>query len=489
MASTNQNHKGLSDRTVRRYLTQAMLRKPSPFSALLVTLALAGSAGAQATAPPQATPVAPTAPATEAVVPPMPDVKDPMLEPVPPAPTVLSTWREAIRHIHARSTQLRSAKAKVLQAEGASRSALAPTLPRLTTTGNATHNFTLPDPNSFGLPANQFLGALDLKQILFNMSAWNNVGTLKELEQAAALGEKDIERKLIAAVATAAAEVITNERIAESSRVSLASTLSASNLTRRRAALGAANSLDVLRIEQDVSNARAQIVAGDETLRQAREKLGAALGYTGQWGIAPTIRVEDLVRTATQICKPIQSIEYRADVRSAAKSLDAAKNDRKTADYSFLPTVEANAQGGYFSFAFRSPSLAHWAFFAGATATWPIFDGGDRYGQRRQKEAAETTARETLTQTKRDAELETIRAERAILVARSRLEVSTKTRDIAKEQARLSQIAFMNGSGTSLELVDSTSKLRAAEIDLLVKEFGVFQAELAAFLAKAECSI
>jgi outer membrane protein TolC len=467
-----------------------MLRKPSSFSSFFVTLALAGSAAAQATAPPPAaTPVAPAAAATETALPQMPDVQDPMLEPVPPAPSVVATWREAIRHIHARSTQLRTARAKVSQAEGVARSALAPALPRLSTTGNVTHNFTLPDPNRFGLPATQFLGAVDLRQSVVNMSAWNNVGTTKELEQAAALGEKDVERKLIAAVATAAAEVITNERIAESSRVSLASTLSAANLTKRRAALGAANSLDVLRIEQDVSNARAQLVAGDETLRQAREKLGASLGYTGQWGIAPSIRVDDLVRTAVQICKPLPTIEQRADVRSAAKSLDAAKSDRKTEDYKFIPTVEANAQVGYYSFEFRSPSLAPWAVFAGATAAWPIFDGGDRYGQRRQKEALEAIARETLTQTRRDAELETIRAERAILVARSRFEVSTKTRDIAKEQARLSQIAFMNGSGTSLELVDSTSKLRAAEIDLLVKEFGVFQAQLAAFLAKAECSI
>lgn len=461
-----------------------MLRKPSSFSSFLVTLALAGPAGAQATAPPQA-----PAGGSETALPQMPDVKDPMLEPVPPAPDVLSTWRDAIRIIHARSTELHTAQAKVSQAEGASRSALAQTLPKLSTTGTVTHNFTLPDPNPYNLPSNQLVGSLDLRQPILNMAAWNNVGAKGELADAAALDEKDVERRLIAAVATAAAEVITNERIAESSRVSLASTLSAANLTKRRAALGAANSLDVLRIEQDVSNARAQVVAGDEVLRQSRETLGSALGYTGQWGIAPNIQIADLVRTATQICKPVPSIEQRADVRAATKSLDAAKTDRKTVDYQFVPTVDATAQGGYFSFAFRSPSLDHWALYAGATATWVIFDGGDRYGQRRQAQAAETIARESLAQTRRTAELQTIRADRAVLVARSRLEVSTKTRDIAKEQARLSQIAFANGSGTSLELVDSTSKLRAAEIDLLVKEFGVFQAELAAFLAKAECSI
>jgi outer membrane protein TolC len=415
----------------------------------------------------------------------MPDVKDPMLEPVPPAPDSVSSWKQALNYIRIRSTSLRTAQAKVRQAGGVTRSAYAPTLPRISTTSIGNHLFTAPT----GVPPNQYIGTLDLKQSVFNLPAWNNVETSKELEEAAELSQKDVERTLISTVAQSAAAVITQERIAESNRVSLASTLSIANLTRRRAALGSANALDVLRIEQDVSNARAQVVSGDEALRQARESLGASLGYTGQWGIAPQIRMADLVRTATQICKPIQTIEHRADVLAAAKSVDAAKQDRKTVDYSFAPTVDVAAQGGYFSFPFRSPSLDHWALYAGATATWVIFDGGDRYGQRRQKEAAEAIARESLTQTQRNAVLQTIQAERNIQVARARLDVSTKTRDIAKEQERLSRIAFMNGSGTSLELVDSTSRLRAAELDLLVKEFGVFQAELAAFLAKADCSI
>lgn len=466
-----------------------MLRKPSSFSSFFVTLALAGAAAAQAAAPPQARAAAPPAQASEAGLPTMPDVKDPMLDPVPPAPSMVASWKEALRYIRMRSTELRTAQAKTRLAGGVARSAYGPTLPRLSTTATGSHLFTLPTPNVNGVPADQFVATLDFKQTLFNMPAWNNVGYTKEQERKAALDEKDVQRTLIAAVAQAAAAVITNERIAESNRVSLASTLSTANLTRRRAALGAANALDVLRIEQDVSNARALVVSGDENLRQSRETLGAALGFTGQWGVAPAVQLEDLARTAMQICRPLQTLDNRADIRAAAKSLDAAKQDRKTVDYAFAPTVDLISQAGYFSYFFRSPSFAHWAWTAGATATWLLFDGGDRYGQRRQKEAAEAIAREELVRTQRAAALQTVQAERGILVARATLDVSTKTRDIAKEQARLSQLAFLNGSGTSLELVDSTSKLRAAEIDLLTKQFGVFQAELAAFLAKAECSI
>ena len=67
--------------------------------------------------------------------------------------------------------------------------------------------------------------------------------------------------------------------------------------------------------------------------------------------------------------------------------------------------------------------------------------------------------------------------------------MSQHARDIAKERARLSRIAFVNGSGTSFDLVDSAKQLREAEIDLLNQQFAVFRAEIAAFLAKSDCSI
>jgi outer membrane protein TolC len=477
-----------------------MAPKLRPLSTFLATLVFAGAAGAQATAPPPAagqpapgTPAAPAPPPGGAApatgIPPMPDVTDPMLEPVPPAEHALSSWRDALRHVRMRSTTLHIAQAKVEQAEGDSRSEWAKALPTLTANGSLLHQFLRPEINPFNIPATQVNGTIDLRQPVFNLPAWHGIGTAKEKERSAALSEKDVQRILLGTIARNAVLVITSERIAESTRVSLALALSTANLTKRRAALGAANAVDVLRTEQEVSNARANVVNGDETLRKARESLGADLGYTGQWGVSPDIRVEDLERTAAQICKPVPSIDSRADVRAAKKALDAAERGRTAVDYAYAPTVDLTSQVAYTNFRLRSPSGDYIAWSAGAVATWSIFDGGNRYGLARKAEGVRAEAQENLTQAQRKATLETIQAERSILVARATLEVSTKTRDIAKEQARLSQIAYINGSGTSLELIDSTSRLRAAEIDLLNKQFGVFQAQLAAFLAKADCSI
>ena len=78
---------------------------------------------------------------------------------------------------------------------------------------------------------------------------------------------------------------------------------------------------------------------------------------------------------------------------------------------------------------------------------------------------------------------------RAVKVAKVNLEVFAKSREIAAETARLARVAFINGSGTSFDLVDTASRQRQAEIDLTVREFELLRARVAAFLALASCKV
>src|SRR5580658_2736597 len=66
---------------------------------------------------PSSTAPAPAAAAPQVSTPvalPVPNVTDPMLTPVPPAPTEVSSWREALAMLRARSTDLRTAYDEVL---------------------------------------------------------------------------------------------------------------------------------------------------------------------------------------------------------------------------------------------------------------------------------------------------------------------------------------------------------------------------------------
>ncbi len=435
----------------------------------------------------------------------MPDVKDPMLEPVPPPARELASWRQALELVHARSTALHISQAQVEQSRAATRRALAGALPQLTGNAGVTrylllgHGLTFDTTassinNAAGIgnlpdPATQLTSSLDLRVPVIDFSTWYTVGTSRTREHVADENALDTQRILLGTVAQAAVGVITASRIAESSRVSLESALSTLELTQRRADLGAASAVDVLRAKQEVASSRAQIISANESLRQARESLGAALGDTVGWGVATSIGVDDLERTASSVCQVVDPTEARADIRSASMAVAAAERDRTSVDYKYLPSVDLASSLSYVNSTLISPNGNHVNWTLGGQLTWLLYDGGDRYGLRRSNEAALTIARETLTQKKRDVTLQVTQADRAITVAQVNLAVARTARDVAKEQARLSRLAFVNGSGTSFDLIDSTSKLRQAEIDLLIKDFQVFQARLTAFLARANCMI
>jgi len=351
------------------------------------------------------------------------------------------------------------------------------------------NNGTAIPSSSTTLNGTTLVGSVGLRQPVFNLGAWYSVGTAKERERVAELSAEDVQRQQLATVALAAVGVITASRVAESSRVSLASDLSTLELTQRRAALGAATAVDVLRAAQEVSLVRAQLVTADESLRQARESLGSALGFTSGWDVSTSLRVEDLERTANAACRPVQGLDSRSDIRAAERNVRAAQRDRTAVDYLYAPTVNLVSNLTYTDNLQKSGdfNLTQWTI--GGQLAWTLYDGGDRYGQQRFTNAAQVVAREQLTQKKRDAILQLTQADRAIVVAQANLEVSTQARDIAKESARLSRLAFINGNGTSFDLVDSARRLREAEIDLLNRESQVFQARLSAFLSRANCAI
>src|SRR6185436_12453991 len=103
------------------------------------------SAFAQAPAPPAPAP---------AKVPPPPDVHDPMLVGVTPATRNIGSWEEALDHVRARSTDLRTAYDEVLHAEALSRIALASALTTINGTVVATHNFVTRDIKSVDVNLN-----------------------------------------------------------------------------------------------------------------------------------------------------------------------------------------------------------------------------------------------------------------------------------------------------------------------------------------------
>jgi outer membrane protein TolC len=451
-----------------------------------------------APAPPPAVP----APANPEVELRLPEVSDPMLTPPPPPPRVLNSWQQALTLVRARSSDLRLAAAQVDQTEGLRRQSLSRALPTLTGVGVLTHHllrgqgFIRDDdtgafvPGEIPDPATTWQAGLELRVPVFAPQAWYDAATASRSIRAAKLTGKETERLVLGALANAIVGVVTGERLSEVSRVSLRAALSNLDLNQRRQRLGAATAVDVLRAQQEVERARAQVVAADENLRQGREALGLTLGTYEPWGVTPNTRLDALAADARASCRIETNIDSRSDIQAAEANLDVARRNTNSVDWTYAPSVDFVSDLTYLSHAERrSPNGEPVIWTIGGLLTWPLYDGGLRYGQRSVNEAQTRIAQEQLTTAKRQARLELAQTQRAVVVAQSQLDISRRSRDVLRETARLARVAFVNGSGTSFELNETERQLREAELDTAVKEFEVMRAKIAALLASSNCDV
>src|SRR5258708_7912258 len=210
---------------------------------------------------------------------------DEMLQPVAAALRLVSSWDEALGALRARSTDLRIALDEVERSDAVWRETLAASLPTLNGSANLTGNLLrkrqcpgqgltcLVVPNALTYGA-----SVTLTQPLLASRAWHAARTAKLATDVALLSAADQKRLLTIALADAVVSVVTSERISEINRVGLRAALDRLQLARRRQALGAANALDTVRADQDVSVARSAVGTADEALRPSPAGPGLAPG-------------------------------------------------------------------------------------------------------------------------------------------------------------------------------------------------------------------
>ncbi len=456
--------------------------------------------------PPQPTPGAPDASMAavpgadaEAGLPPgtLREVNDPMLAPMPRAQRELSRWQDALKLLRDRSATLRAAYARVEVARGQSRQALAGALPKLTGDAFLAHHLLQGEGFDFFTgtqtviprPQTYWTAGLTLSVPVLAARTWYDYGTSRDAIKAAELDSREIERQVIGALADSIVAVVTAERLAEVTRVNLRFALSTLDLNQRRARLGSASAVDVLRAEREVSLSRAQIISADELVHRSREALGLALGFGEPWGVDPNIKLDPLRADARATCRQGRSIDERPDVRAAQARLGLAERNVTSVDFSYFPEIDAETTLQYYSSDRQSPNQNHLTWTIGGVLIWHIYDGGFRYGEKHTNSAQRDITEQAKVEIKRQASIEVERAYRDVTVAKSRLDVTRQTRDIALANAKLSQLKFVNGTGTSFDMVDTLRSLREADIDVTVDEFALLRAEIAAFLALATCDV
>ncbi len=443
-----------------------------PGSAKAPAPAPSGSASAVPQLPPPSTADAPPKPPTI-------DVDDPALAPVPPAAHNITGFKEVLSLLSNQSTALRIAQLEITKAVGQRRTTLAGVLPTVSGSARASADLLHTETGPAGTLS------LTVSQSI-NARSWYAIGTQDEAISGTRLRSEDTKRTAIATAADAIVTVVTSERIAEVNRVGLRSALERLELTRRKKRLGSGTDLDIVRAEQDATSARGNVVSGDESLRKAREGLGQLFNSTDAYGVPASFSLNDIDQAMKSACRP-DKVENRTDVLAAKSDLKIAERGVTDVKLQYAPTMTLSSVLSVAADAQLPGNQTSWSI--SALLTVPIFDGGSRYGAAKVAVAQVEEAKVKVEQSVVGATIESNQAQRSVTVAEQARTISEKARDLAKETARLSQIAFETGSGTSLDLVTSGQALRQAEIDLAVKELEVIRSKIAALLALSKCDL
>jgi outer membrane protein TolC len=151
----------------------------------------------------------------------------------------------------------------------------------------------------------------------------------------------------------------------------------------------------------------------------------------------------------------------------------------------FVPSLGLSSQLQYSSQPVIAPNTT-WSF--GGVVNVPIYDGGVRYGARKDAVAALEQARQALVAKRLQAIVASAQARRAVSVFGHERDVAREQRDLAARIDGRTRDGYSRGLGTSLDLVISAQALRQAEIDLAILEFQVDDARANAVLVDAECA-
>ncbi|MEZ4359221.1 MAG: TolC family protein [Kofleriaceae bacterium] len=416
-----------------------------------------------------------------------------MLAPVPPPSQSFASWRQARERLAAASTDLRQAEANVARAAALARQALAALLPDARLTIGAAYDLDNPE-SPPGAPASVdgrrvttpvATASLSVSQRVVDLAAHRGRAAARSAARASGWSLLEQRRRLQQGLARTLVAVVAAERIAELVRVGLRQALERAALSQRTFELGRATELDVLRARQDVALARSAVIAGDEQLRVARESLGLAVGVEEQVGVTPELRLDELLVELQAQCRPLAPGERRADAEAAAAAVDAARQRTAQARASKLPTLFASSSLFALTTDPGAARVASWSI--GAVLSVPLWEGGLRAAQVREREALERDAEAVAEELRRATGVEVARARRAQVVAESLVTVATEALELATRLDAMTRRSFEIGRATSLELVQSAVALRQAELTLALRQFEWTQARLDAHLTAARC--
>lgn len=384
------------------------------------------------------------------------------------------TFEQALRRVIERNPSSLTAEQEVLRAEALVREARAASLPTLT--GNATGS-RIDHERSLGtrvVQGAQSLSAnVQLAVPIIAPQHWAQWSHASDAAAVSRMSADDAKRTLLIAAARVYLTVIAQQRNLEVSEHALATAQSHYNYAYGRREGGVGNRLDEVRAEQEKETARAHFEAAQAALIKAQETLGVMLAEDGPVNAIPEVKLAEPPPLEAAVKN---AADRRSDIKLLKSRADAAAQVRTDSYTDFLPTLTGQFQPFYQNPSTLTQPTTGWQ--AQLILTIPFYDGGQRYGARRERAALAAEAEINLEDALRRARSEVRAAFKAMRCADQELEAARNSAQLASEALELANQAYRAGATTNLEVIDAEQRARDAETAVAIAEDEARQARL-----------
>jgi outer membrane protein TolC len=392
-----------------------------------------------------------------------------------PKPIELS---EALRLLESQSLTFAEARARVEQANGVLRMALAGAMPTLGVAGSYIRNSDAasaplalidkldpaapPLQNLVIQPLDVWTGSASLRVPLVVPSAWADYAAARSGKEAAEATAAATRLSLRAALVQAAWLISGSEGVVTASEKAVANADAQADAAQRAVDAGTGVPLAVLQARTEAVKRRSDLATAISNLGRANLAAGVLLG-----------RAEPM-RIPLEAAKPpppadpgalqTLALSQRPEMRALQAQLEQAQRQVTSAELLLSPQISASGSG--FAQTQPLPTGKDQGWRVSVDLVWSLYDGGYRYGKRQQAEGTVSAARAALEAQRVQIIQEVADAARDLSVAAERLALAEDQTGLASEAAATASRGFVAGTSGSLDVLDANDRLYQADVGL-----------------------
>lgn len=380
---------------------------------------------------------------------------------------------------------LKAAIARVEEADAQRRVALAPLLPSLSASANATRARQMVPGNPVPQTGNVFSPLLSAS---YELDFWgkNRAGYVAAAatERASRYDRTTVELGVLAGVATTYFQVLELRDRVEIAGKNLANAQQVLHGLELEQHAGLATALDVAQQQTVVDTQGAALPPLKQQLRQSQDALAILLGSTPEALDVTHGTLDEIGQPEVRPGLPSELLTRRPDVAAAEAQLIAANANIGAARAAFFPNISLTADGGYVSSALEgllTPANRVWSIGAGLMQ--PIFQGGALVGQYRYSEAR---YRELLANYHKAVISALANVEDALIAVQQTSDQVARQREAtetARRAYRFAQQQMRAGTINVLTLLNTETSLFSAEDALAQAKYARLQALVSLYQA------